>query len=107
MGSIVFDGFGVRQPLVTMVFDGCAPLVRRWNGYVPSLKSNDHHFFDDDGNDEISMKMILTTMEAFELNYERGKTMFAQVVVCAPRSSPRCPPAVAFNAAGLCQIQSQ
>ena len=34
------DGFGVGQPLVTMVFDGCAPLVRRWNGYVPSLKSN-------------------------------------------------------------------
>ena len=34
------DGFGVRQPLVTMVFDGCAPLVQRWNGYVPSLKSN-------------------------------------------------------------------
>ena len=33
------DGFGVRQPLVTMVFDGCAPLVRQWNGYVPSLKS--------------------------------------------------------------------
>ena len=35
-----FDGFGVRQPLLTMVFDGCAPLVRRWNGYVPSLKSS-------------------------------------------------------------------
>ena len=34
------DGFGVRQPLVTMVFDGCAPLVRRWNGYVPSSKSS-------------------------------------------------------------------
>ena len=34
------DGFWVRQPLVTMVFDGCAPLVPRWNGYVPSLKSN-------------------------------------------------------------------
>ena len=33
------NAFGVRQPLVTMVFDGCAPLVRRWNGYVPSLKS--------------------------------------------------------------------
>ena len=33
------DGFGVRQPLVTMVFDGFAPLVRRWNGYVPSSKS--------------------------------------------------------------------
>ena len=30
----------VRQPLLTMVFDGCAPSVRRWNGYVPSLKSN-------------------------------------------------------------------
>ena len=33
------NGFGVRQPLVTMVFDGCFPLVRRWNGYVPSSKS--------------------------------------------------------------------
>ena len=33
------NGFGVRQPLETMVFDGCAPLVRRCNGYVPSLKS--------------------------------------------------------------------
>ena len=37
------DGFGVRQPLVMMVFDGFAPLVRRWNGYVPSLKSNGGH----------------------------------------------------------------
>ena len=33
------DGFQVRQPLVTMVFDGCEPLVQRWNGYVPSSKS--------------------------------------------------------------------
>ena len=33
------NGFGVGQTLVTMVFDGCAPLVRRWNGYVPSSKS--------------------------------------------------------------------
>ena len=33
------DGFQVRQPLVTMVFDGCPPLVRRWNGYVPSSMS--------------------------------------------------------------------
>ena len=38
------DGFGVRQPLVTMVFDGCAPLVRRWNGYVPSSKSRDKSY---------------------------------------------------------------
>ena len=36
------DGFQVRKPLVTMVFDGCAPSVRRWNGYVPSLKSKLH-----------------------------------------------------------------
>ena len=34
-----FNGFGVRQPLVSMVFDGCPPLVRRWNGCIPSLKS--------------------------------------------------------------------
>ena len=26
------NGFGARQPLVTMVFDDCAPLVRRCNG---------------------------------------------------------------------------
>ena len=32
-------GFWVRQPLVTMVFDGCPPLVRGWNGQVPSNKS--------------------------------------------------------------------
>ena len=36
------DGFGIRQPLVMMVFDDCAPLVRRWNGYVPSLKSTQY-----------------------------------------------------------------
>ena len=34
------DGFEVRQPSVTMVFNSCAPLVGRWNGYVPSSKSN-------------------------------------------------------------------
>ena len=47
----------------------------------------DHHFFDGDGNDQISMKMIVRTKEAFELNYKRGKTIFAQKVVCAPPSS--------------------
>ena len=31
--------------------------------------------------------MIVRTKEAFELNYKRGKTMFAQKVVCAPPSS--------------------
>ena len=35
-----FDGLRVRQPLESMVFDGCPPSVRRWNGYIPSLKSN-------------------------------------------------------------------
>ena len=49
--------------------------------------NSDHHFFDDDGNDQISMKMIVRTKEAFELNYKRGKTIFAQKVVCAPPSS--------------------
>ena len=57
----------------------------------------DHHFYDNDGNGEISLKMIVTTKEAFELKYKSDKTMFAQVAVCAPRtpprssSSPRCP----------------
>ena len=40
LGSMVFQWFWVRQPLIMMVFDGWAPLVRRWNGYVPSSKSN-------------------------------------------------------------------
>ena len=35
-----FDGFGVRQPLVLMVYDGSPPSVQRWSGYIPSLKSN-------------------------------------------------------------------
>ena len=43
------EGSGVRQPLVTMVFDGCAPSIRRWNGHVPSLKSTQqtavYHYF--------------------------------------------------------------
>ena len=29
----------------------------------------DHHFFDGDGNDQISMKMIVRTKKAFDLNY--------------------------------------
>ena len=33
------NGFGVKQPLVLMVYDGCPPLVQWWNGYIPSLKS--------------------------------------------------------------------
>ena len=28
---VFFDGYGVRQPLVSIVFDGCLPLVRWWN----------------------------------------------------------------------------
>ena len=36
---MTFDGFGVRQPLVSMVYDSCPPLVQQWNGYLPSLKS--------------------------------------------------------------------
>ena len=40
------NGFGVGQTLVTMVFDGCAPLVRRWNGYVPSSKSSPNAYPD-------------------------------------------------------------
>ena len=50
------DGFGVRQPLVTMVFDGCAPLVRRWNGYVPSSKSKWEHC-----TAQISNEIIIVT----------------------------------------------
>ena len=34
------DGFGEGQPLVTIVFDGCVPLVCQWNGYIPSSKSS-------------------------------------------------------------------
>ena len=29
--SMLFDGFGVRQPLFSMVYNGCPPLVQQWN----------------------------------------------------------------------------
>ena len=35
-----FNGFGVVQPLVSMVFDGQGPLVKRWNGFNGSNRSN-------------------------------------------------------------------
>ena len=35
----VFDGFGVIQPLVSMVFDGHKPLDQRCDGYDGSLTS--------------------------------------------------------------------
>ena len=43
----------------------------------------DHYFYDDDGNanGEMSMNMIVTTKEVFQLKYKRGKTMFAQAAV--------------------------
>ena len=34
-----FNGFGVVQPLVSMVFDGQGPLVKRWNGFNGSNRS--------------------------------------------------------------------
>ena len=36
----MFFGVGIRKPLVLMIFNGCPTLVRRWNGYIPSLKSS-------------------------------------------------------------------
>ena len=47
---MVFDGFEVRQPLVSMVYDGFPPLVQRWNGCLPSLKSNPD--YDEDEEDD-------------------------------------------------------
>ena len=35
-----FAGFEVRQPLVSMVYHGCPPLVQRWNGCLRSLNSS-------------------------------------------------------------------
>ena len=37
-----FNGFGVVQPLVSMVFDGQGPLVKRWNGFNGSNRSSCH-----------------------------------------------------------------
>ena len=45
---------------------------------IHEISRRDHHFFDDDGNAEM---LIMTTKEAFELKYKRGKTMFAQEAV--------------------------
>ena len=35
-----FNGFWVAQPLVSMVYDGQGPLVKRWNGFNGSNRSN-------------------------------------------------------------------
>ena len=36
LGSMVFRWFWCQA---TIGFNGCPPLIRRWNGYIPSLKS--------------------------------------------------------------------
>ena len=51
------------------------------NERIDEMSRCDHHIFDDDGNGEMLMKMIMTTKEAFELKYKRGKTMFAEETV--------------------------
>ena len=38
-----FNGFWVAQPLVSMVFDGQGPLVKRWNGFNGSNRSTCTH----------------------------------------------------------------
>ena len=38
-----FNGFWIAQPLVSMVFDGQGPLVKRWNGFNGSNRSNHHY----------------------------------------------------------------
>ena len=39
LGPMVFNDFSDRQPLVTMVFDGCQPLVQRCDGNDTSFRS--------------------------------------------------------------------
>ena len=39
-----FDGFSVSQPLVTMFFNGCQPLVQRCDGNDTSFRSIWHAF---------------------------------------------------------------
>ena len=39
-----FNGFGVAPPLVSMVFDGQGPLVKRWNGFNGSNRSSAVYF---------------------------------------------------------------
>ena len=41
-----FNGFWVAQPLVSMVFDGQGPLVKRWNGFNGSNRSRTHRHTD-------------------------------------------------------------
>ena len=66
-----FDGLRVRQPLESMVFDGCPPSVRRWNGYIPSLKSN---VISDNSTNRRTIKsnlplFIVWTIKATHWNY--------------------------------------
>ena len=45
-----------------MVFDSCAPLVQRWNGYVPSSKSNADGDDGDDIFDAMMMMVVVVVM---------------------------------------------
>ena len=40
LGPMVFQWFSVSQPLVTMFFNGCQPLVQRCDGNDTSFRSN-------------------------------------------------------------------
>ena len=40
LGPMVFQWFSVSQPLVTMFFNGCQPLVQRCDGNDTSLRSS-------------------------------------------------------------------
>ena len=72
-----FNGFGVRQPLVSMVYDGCPPLVQRWNGYIPSLKSKQHTKY------ELIEYHGCNHLLRFVLKFAGGSVQFCAGSVCS------------------------
>ena len=71
----------------------------------------DHHFCDDDGNDEMSMNMIVTTKEVFQLKkyVQKRKNNVCSGLLLNEESSSSPPPCTRsrFRGSGICPVQLQ
>ena len=69
----------------------------------------DHDFYDDDGNDEMSMNMIVTTKEVFQLKkyVQKRKNNVCSGLLLNEESSSSPHPAqdLAFRGSGICPVQ--
>ena len=68
----------------------------------------DHDFYDDDGNDEMSMNMIVTTKEVFQLKkyVQKRKNNVCSGLLLNEESSPSPPPCTRSRLQGIRYLSS-